>query len=252
MVKGFDSFKKWFAGYEDNYAIIGGTACDLIMAEMNQDFRATKDIDIVLIIEALTPEFGQRFWDYIKQAGYEHRSKGNGQPQFYRFSKPAVSGYPAMIELFSRKVDAIVLPDDAVFTPIPLDEDVSSLSAILLDENYYEFLKSGKYVFDGVTILDAPHIIPFKMKAWLDLSNRKKKGESIDSKHIRKHKNDVARLSELITAETHIEVPPAVFSDIQDFIEQIDREGIDTKSLGLRRGNAEVLQRIRGAYYRNE
>lgn len=248
MVRGFDSFKRWFSGYESNYTIIGGTACDLIMTDMNQDFRATKDIDIVLIIEALSPEFGLRFWDYIKQAGYEHCNKSNGKPQFYRFTKPSSPDYPAMIELFSRKTDVINLPEDAVLTPIPMDEDVSSLSAILLDDNYYEFLKSGKFVLDGVTILDAVHIIPFKMKAWLDLSERKQKGESIDSKNIRKHKNDIFRLSELITAETLIEVPSSIFQDIKDFIEQMASEDLDSKSLGLRRGKTEMLQRIRDAY----
>lgn len=248
MVRGFDSFKRWFSGYESNYTIIGGTACDLIMTDMNQDFRATKDIDIVLIIEALSPEFGLRFWDYIKQAGYEHCNKSNGKPQFYRFTKPSSPDYPAMIELFSRKTDMINLPEDAVLTPIPLDEDVSSLSAILLDDNYYEFLKAGKYVLNGVTILDAVHIIPFKMKAWLDLSERKQNGESIDSKNIRKHKNDIFRLSELITAETFIEVPSSIFQDIEDFIEQMASEDLDSKSLGLRRGKTEMLQRIRDAY----
>lgn len=40
-----------------------------------------------------------------------------------------------MIELFSRKPDVLDLPNDAVLTPLPLDEELSSLSAILLDEN---------------------------------------------------------------------------------------------------------------------
>ena len=39
----------------------------------------------------------------------------------------------------------------SVITPIPVDEDdVSSLSGILLDENYYEFIKSCAKVIDGV------------------------------------------------------------------------------------------------------
>lgn len=33
------------------------------------------------------------------------------------------------------------------------------------------------------------------MKAWLDLSERKAAGEDIDSKNIKKHKNDVFRLA---------------------------------------------------------
>ena len=66
--------------------------------------------------------FGRKFWDYVKQAGYEHCNKSSGVPQFYRFSHPTSNRYPAMIELFTRKLDAIQLPDDAVLTPLPMDE----------------------------------------------------------------------------------------------------------------------------------
>lgn len=44
MVTGIESFKEWFKGNESQYAIIGGTACDILMAEEGLDFRATKDI----------------------------------------------------------------------------------------------------------------------------------------------------------------------------------------------------------------
>ena len=75
MVKGIDSFKNWFQGYEEQYVIIGGTACDILMTNEELSFRATKDIDFVLIVEALNADFGRKFWEYVKQAGYEHRSK---------------------------------------------------------------------------------------------------------------------------------------------------------------------------------
>ena len=127
-------------------------------SQIHLDFRATKDIDLVLIIEAVDVAFGRKFWDYVKQAGYEHCNKSSGVPQFYRFSHPTSNRYPAMIELFTRKLDAIQLPDDAVLTPLPMDEDVSSLSAILLDDDYYEFLKQGKVTVDGVTVLGMLHI----------------------------------------------------------------------------------------------
>lgn len=154
MVTGIDSFKEWFKGCEEQYAIIGGTACDILMTEEGLDFRATKDLDLVLIIEAVDASFGRRFWNYVKQAGYEHCNKSSGVPQFYRFSHPISKQYPAMIELFTRKLDAIQLPKEAVLTPLPIDEDVSSLSAILLDDNYYEFLKQGKIIIEGVTVLN--------------------------------------------------------------------------------------------------
>lgn len=172
MVAGLESFQKWFNGLENQYTVIGGTACDLLMSYSGLDFRATKDVDLVLIVEALTPEFGKRFWEYVLLAGYEHRNKSTGSPQFYRFSHPENPAYPFMIELFTRRPDAIHLPDRAVLTPLPIDENISSLSAILLDDDYYHLLLSGRTEVDGITVLDAGYLILFKIKAWIDLSHR--------------------------------------------------------------------------------
>ena len=52
------SFKEWFRGYEDNFIVIGGAACSLILDEHGAEFRATKDVDVVLFIEALSVDFG--------------------------------------------------------------------------------------------------------------------------------------------------------------------------------------------------
>lgn len=248
MVLGIERFKEWFRGYEDHYAIIGGTACDLLMAEEGLEFRGTKDIDIVLIVEAITPEFGKRFWEFIRNAGYEHCNKSTGLSQFYRFSQPKEAGYPYMIELFARKIDAITLPQNAVLTPLPLDEDISSLSAILLDDNYYQLLRSGTIVIDGVTVLGAAHLIPFKAKAWLDLTERKAKGEPVDSKNIRKHKNDVFRLSALLAPGMQIVVNQVVWDDLQKFFTAIRPEVVDTKQLGLMRGKEEILAALEEQY----
>ncbi len=178
-------FKEWFDGYEEQYVIIGGAACDILMSEIGIPFRATKDIDLVLILEALKPEFVKRFWDYVIDAGYEHRKSSSGEQQFYRFSKPKSERFPAMIELFSRKMDSLFVPDGAILEPLYIDESVSSLSAILLDNDYYDLLRSGKIVLDGISLLSEEYIIPFKMKAWLDLSKRKSNDEKIDAKKLR-------------------------------------------------------------------
>lgn len=76
MVTGFEKFKEQFQGFEDQYVIIGGTACDLIMENEELPFRATKDIDIVLIVESITVEFGKQFWKYVKEAGYDLLKSG--------------------------------------------------------------------------------------------------------------------------------------------------------------------------------
>ena len=249
MVTGIDSFKEWFKGSEEQYAIIGGTACDILMREEGLEFRATKDIDLILIIEAVDVNFGKKFWEYVKQAGYKHCNKSSGVPQFYRFRDPISNQYPATIELFTRKLDTIQLPEDAVLTPLPMDEDISSLSAILLDDDYYEFLKQGKVTVNGVTVLDAAYLIPFKAKAWMDLTDRKSAGEHVDRKNIKKHKNDVFRLTELIDPTAKITVPQGVYTDVQEFVQRMQNESVNVEQLGLKgRTKDQILDELKDLY----
>lgn len=233
MVPGIDSFKKAFNEFNEQYTMIGGTACDLIMSNEDMDFRATKDLDIVLIIEALTPEFVARFWEYVKEAGYKHHNKGSGEVEFYRFFEPQNDGYPKMIELFARKPDVIKLPEDAILTPIPVDEELSSLSAILLNDSYYKLLLSGRTVVDGISILDTPYIIPFKAKAWIDLSYRKQQGLVADKKDIKKHRNDVFKLAVLLHEEQKIYLPVEVYEDINSFISAMRNENVNPEDFGI-------------------
>jgi len=53
MVTGLDVFIAHFQEYTGHYVLIGGGAVDW---HMNQSlpFRATKDLDIILVVEALT------------------------------------------------------------------------------------------------------------------------------------------------------------------------------------------------------
>lgn len=248
MVTGIDRFRDWFHGYEEQYAIIGGTACDLLMSEEGMDFRATKDIDLVLIVEAITPDFGRRFWQFVQEAGYEHCNKSTGLPQFYRFSHPTSAGYPFMIELFSRRAEAIALPENAVLTPLPMDDDISSLSAILLDDDYYQLVRSGTTVVDGINVLDAAYLIPFKAKAWLDLTQKKASGQSVDSKNIRKHKNDVFRLSALLTQQTQVVVSNSVLVDLHAFLTAMKDEVVDLKQLGIARDKETVIADLMRTY----
>jgi len=127
-----------------------------------------------------------------------------------------------MIELFSRRVNGIILPPDAVVTPLPIDDDISSLSAILLDDAYYDFLRIGVMLLNGVPILDAAHLIPFKAKAWLELTERKANGGQVDSRNIRKHKNDIVRLSTLFLANDRLSLPETIMQDMREFFSKVD------------------------------
>lgn len=56
-----------------------------------------------------------------------------------------------MIELFCRS--DFELQEMTGITPIHIDDTVSSLSAILLNEDYYKVLLAGKIVAKGLSVL---------------------------------------------------------------------------------------------------
>lgn len=243
---GIEKFKEFFADYTDQYVLIGGAACDILFSNNFVDFRVTKDLDIVLIVEALTRDFAEKFWEFIRTGNYINRAKSNGNPQFYRFEKPQSEGYPSMLELFSRT--EWNLNTDSVLTPIHIDDSISSLSAILLDESYYEALLEGRDVINGISILKPEWIIPFKVKAWLDLQNKKEQNIPIDSKNIRKHRNDVLRIvSEL--ALSPVKLPNKVKEDMKIFIEQFSVTDTELKKLKLSNiHSSEIIQLLKNIY----
>ena len=74
MVAGLDKFRDYFADDTDKYVLIGGAACDTVFTSNDAVFRATKDLDMVLIVEALTPEFGEKFRQFTEDGGYVHKN----------------------------------------------------------------------------------------------------------------------------------------------------------------------------------
>ena len=233
MVSGFDSFRERFKGFEDCYTIIGGTACDILMNEAGLDFRATKDIDMILLIEERFAEFAAAFWSYIKDGGYKCGWKSSDVPHFYRFTEPQTPGYPVMIELFSRRPDFQINHPEIHLTPLPVSDEISSLSAIMLDDNYYRLMLAGRRTVDGVSVLSAEYLMLFKMKAWLDLRQKKAKGEHVNKDDVKKHKNDVFRLFPLVEPNTQIVVAPVVGADVEQFIDAMKNESVDLKKLGI-------------------
>lgn len=248
MVGGIESFKAAFKGYTDCFMIIGGSACDIIMDQFGLDFRATKDLDIVLIVEAVKKEFYQVFWEYVKEAGYENREKSAGEKQFYRFSKPKDRSYPFMLELFSRKLEGVSLPDEAILTPVSTSDAISSLSAIILDDDYYQFIQDNKIILDDLPYVSENCLIPLKAKAWIDLTERKEAGDRVDSRDIKKHKNDIIRLCQLLPTGVAIELPQGVKADMLKFIELYEKEAINPKSMQVRLTPEKVYEILREYY----
>ena len=219
MVTGIDKFREHFAAREGQYAIIGGTACDLLFDAAGLDFRATRDIDMVLCVEVVDAKFGRAFQAFLDAGGYQARERSDGRTEFYRLHRPTDPCFPFMIELFARRPIDFDLPDDAIYTRMPVDQDTVSLSAILLDDAYFDALQAATRQVDGVTIVDETLLRPFKARAVLDLTARSKEGANVNRKDIREHRNDVFRLAHLLPQNARVELPEPVRQDLRAFVD---------------------------------
>jgi hypothetical protein len=245
MVRGLATFKNHFAEYSDQYVLIGGAASAELMEQSGLPFRGTRDLDVVLIVEAMTNEFVQAFWDFIENGRYDVRSHSQSERKYYRFENPEDEIYPECLELFSRVPDNIRFEGQGRFTPIPLDDDLSSLSAILLDDNYYPLILNGRDDLDGLSCLKVEYIIILKAKAWLDLHQRK-----ADSRKVNRQKNDVIRLFPLLNPSMRIDIPEAIQDDLKEYLKAIaEDKTINLKDLGISQfGITEIVKSMEQIY----
>jgi hypothetical protein len=65
LVHGIDKYREYFSDYTDHYVLIGGVACDILMNDIDMEFRATKDFDVVLIAEAFSEDFFKILWQFF-------------------------------------------------------------------------------------------------------------------------------------------------------------------------------------------
>ena len=71
----------------------------------------------------------------------------------------------------------------------------------------------------------------------------------IDSRDINKHKNDIFRLSALISSDKKLNLNGSILEDMEKFINLIKDEPIDLKSIGIkRRTKEEIIDLISKVY----
>jgi hypothetical protein len=62
----------------------------------------------------------------------------------------------------------------------------------------YAFIMGGRKQSDGPPWVGEDRLIPLKASAWLGLNARRARGAPVNTKNIRKHPNNVIRLSPLL------------------------------------------------------
>src|SRR5574344_759752 len=226
-VYGIERIREFLGNFKSNYIIIGGTATNINLEESALEGRTTHDIDMIVVCEAVTKEYLESFWKMIRTAGYEPGviNTDNGYKRtFYRFDKPKDSSFPKYIELFCRIPESIVLPEDIRIVHISNNyDDLSSFSAIMMDDEYYNFAIKHSTQMQGVQVLDKFALIVFKSKAFVNNLTRKKSGQHV-------HQED-------------IDLPETIANDMRLFIRTIADYPINTKNISNYMGVAEINQR---------
>lgn len=238
MVIGLDTFSNYFKEYRDSYILIGGAATDVWMQELGLPFRVTKDLDIIIVIEALESKFVQHFWKFIEEGDYEIREGSNKQPKVYRFINPRIENYPEQIELFTRVPDILGDFTDTHLTPIPIGAEMRSLSAILMNEEYYAFTKDNSDIIGELHLATTPAIICLKVKAFLDIRERLLNEDWEDSnersnleRDYKKHRNDIIRVSLVLGSGDSIELKNPMAEDLISFIDIAKKDAINYKQI---------------------
>lgn len=214
--RGLDHFSEFFKDFSDDFVIIGGGAASVYLGDDSLDFRATKDIDVVLFTNN-SIRLNDRIADYIKAGGYDVKEKTDDLPLYYRFSSPKDKAYPEIIEFFSRNENQIELRQGQYIIPIRKEMD-NQLSAILLDDVYFDLVKSNTTKSaKGYPIINPIANICLKARAFIELGQR---GE--DSKKQKKHLKDIVRLAQSLKAEP-VALAAAPLADLQIAVDAIRR-----------------------------
>ena len=89
----------------------------------------------------------------------------------------------------------------------------------MLNDEYYHFTIANSIIVDGIHIANNIALIPLKAKAYINLTQAREDGQSINSADITKHKNDVIRLGLTLDPEIRVSLPDSIHQDMVTFFE---------------------------------
>ena len=101
---------------------------------------------MVLLLEAKAAGFFSRFWEYIRSGQYVlNRRPEDNSTILFRFERPGAGlDFPKKIELLTG-ISNVEIPEDIRIVHLNVEDERYSLSAILLQKEYYN-LVSVQYV----------------------------------------------------------------------------------------------------------
>lgn len=222
MLIGFDRFSEVMRNYREHFVVIGGTACEAALENTGITRpHVTKDIDIVIIMERLVPDFITQLWHFFMEGEYKASRKTNVSDQsvyaLYRFEQSARTDFPAKIEILTRQAEYVFGANETRIEPIIETESTYSMSAIIMDDDVYQFTIDHWEEYQGVRMASPTALVCLKARAYLNLLRDRASGIHVNSSDIKKHRRDVFLLLATGKVEKSV-VPLSVYTTIQDFV----------------------------------
>lgn len=220
---GLNHFQDYCKDLDDHYVVVGGFATLMLLdSELENHGKATFDIDLVLLTTNST-EMTQRIKEYVKEGEYKIQIGSKEQYQYYRFIEPQKKNFAKEIELFASNENSLELEDGQRVIPIDAEVGLYSLSAIMLDLEYFEMIKNNVEKKHRAPCTNVQATIMLKMSAFYDLKKR-------DDSKWKKHRRDILKLALLLTGEEKIQLVGRMEQDFDTFMEHLEND-IDKKIL---------------------
>lgn len=222
--RGLSHFQQYCKDLEEMYVVVGGFATVMLLDEGLGDGhgKATHDIDLVLLTTC-SIEMSQRIKQYVQEGKYEIQKGNKDQYHYYRFVKPEIEGFAKEIELFASNENDLKLDDSQRIIPIDPEEGLYSLSAIMLDPEYFEMIKNNVTMSVVAPCTNTQATIMLKMSAFFDLKARN------DNKW-KKHRQDILKLSLLLTGEERLQMTGRMVKDFESFMTHLEKD-VDQKMI---------------------
>lgn len=184
--------------------------------------KATFDIDLVLLTNN-SVEISQRIKQYINDGEYKIQIGEKDQYKYYRFIEPQKENFAKEIELFASNENDLELDDSQRIIPVDPEEGLYSLSAIMLDPEYFEMIKNNVDKTGRAPYTNAQATMMLKMSAFYDLRSR-------NDKKWKKHRRDILKLALTLTGEEEIKLTGRMKQDFDSFTTHLNDE-VDQKMI---------------------
>lgn len=244
---GLSHFQNYCKDFDEHYVVVGGFATIMLLdRELEGHGKATYDIDLVLLTSnnlAMT----QKIKQYITEGKYTIQKGAKEQYQYYRFVKPEVENFAKEIELFASNENDLDLDENQRIIPIDPEEGLYSLSAIMLDPEYFAMIKQNVEKSTLAPCTNTQATIMLKMSAFYDLQERG------DDKY-KKHRRDILKLALLLTGEEKINLIGRMQNDFDTFVAHLhtlDQKTISTIVDKLPVKKEEIIETLNQVYIKH-